>query len=245
VVRPHFISYDHYHFLGREKRNAAITDIADERERLIRLSAETTVDRGGFFENIEDIRKISLKYGIDAMLIVLLTEHGPYRNLTYGELLWEVNMSLAYGMKRISYFTYWEPSYDEHWQWTNAMCDTVGNKMQHYYDVQSINRTVRPVGEYLFDRTSTGVYHIGEIGEKGTAEFTSCGKVQSIEGDCGVIDIFDDGSMYLVNRDFLAQRTFTIRTDASLTVMKDGVFTDQADSTFTLDPGEGVLFKAE
>ena len=245
VVRPHFISYDHYHFLGREKRNAAITDIADERERLIRLSAETTVDRGGFFENIEDVRKIALKYGIDAMLIVLLTEHGPYRNLTYGELLWEVNMSLAYGMKRISYFTYWEPSYDAHWQWTNAMCDTTGKKMQHYYDVQSINRAVRPVGEYLFDRTSTGVYHIGEISEKGTSEFTSCGKVQSIEGDCGVIGIFDDGSMYLVNRDFLAPRTFTIRTDASLTVMKDGVFTDHADNTVTLDPGEGLLFKAE
>ena len=90
VVRPHFISYDHYHFLGREKRNAVIDSTVDERERLIRLSAETTVNRGGFFENIEDIRNVSLKYDLDAMLIVLLTEHGPYRNLTYGELLWGV-----------------------------------------------------------------------------------------------------------------------------------------------------------
>lgn len=242
VVRPHFISYDHYHFLGREKRKAIIDSAVDERERLIRLSAETTVNRGGFFENIEDIRKVSLKYDLDAMLIVLLTEHGPYRNLTYGELLWEVNMSLAYGMKRISYFTYWEPSYDEHWQWTNAMCDTTGKKMQHYYDVQSINKAIKPVGEYLFDRTSAAVYHIGTP-EPGTTAFTSCGKVRSIGGDCGVIGVFDDGTMYLVNRDFLAPRTFKINADAPLTIMKDSVFVDMETNEITLEAGGGALIK--
>ena len=243
VVRPHFISYDHYHFLGRENRKAVLDSTVDERERLIRLSAETTVNRGGFFENIEDIRKIYLKYNLDAMLIVLLTEHGPYRNLTYGELLWEVNMCLAYGMKRLSYFTYWEPYHDEHWQWTNAMCDTEGNKMQHYYDVQSINAAIKPIGSFLFNRTSTGVYHIGDTPEKGTSLFTSFGKIQKIDGECGVIGIFDDGSMYLVNRDFLAPRTFRIHTDAPLTVMKNGVFTDLADREITLAAGEAVLLK--
>ena len=48
-------------------------------------------------------------------------------------------MCLVYGMKRISFFTYWEPAHDEFWQWTNAMCDTEGNKMQHWYDVKEIN----------------------------------------------------------------------------------------------------------
>lgn len=243
VVRPHFISYDHYHFLGRKNRKAVLDSTVDERERLIRLSAETTVNRGGFFENIEDIRRVSLKYDLDAMLIVLLTEHGPYRNLTYGELLWEVNMSLVYGMKRISYFTYWEPYHDEHWQWTNAMCDTEGNKMQHYYDVQSINAAVKPAGEFLFERTSTGVYHIGDAPEKGTSLFTSFGKIQEIEGECGVIGIFDDGSMYLVNRDFLAPRTFRIHSDAPLTVMKNGIFTDLDGDEITLAAGEAVLLK--
>ncbi len=242
VVRPHFISYDHYHFLGRENRNKAICDIADERERLIRLSAESTVDRGGFFENIEEVREVALKYGLDAMLIVLLTEHGPYRNLTYGELLWEVNMCLAYGMKRISYFTYWEPAHDEHWQWTNAMCDTEGNKMPHYYDVQSINKAIRPVGEYLFGRTSTAVYHIGTP-EAGTKDFAGFGKVQAIEGEGGVLGCFDDGTMYLVNRDFLKDNTFTIQADRPMTLWKDGCFVDLTNMTITLAPGEAVLLK--
>ena len=148
-------------------------------------------------------------------------------------------------MKRISYFTYWGVPYDDAWQWANAMCDTEGNKLQHYYDVQSINRVIRPAGEYLFDRTSAGVYHIGGEGEKGTTEFTSCGNVRGIDGDCGVIGVFDDGSMYLVNRDFLAPRTFVIRTDAPLTVMKDGIFVDMTENTVTLDAGAAILFKAE
>ena len=243
VVRPHFLSCDHYHFLGRENRRAVLDSTADERERLIRLSAETTVNRGGFFDNIEDIRNVSLKYSLDAMLIVLLTEHGPYRNLTYGELLWEVNMCLAYGMKRLSYFTYWEPSHDDHWQWTNAMCDTEGRKMQHWYDVQSINAAVKPAGEFLFNRTSAGVYHIGDAPEKNTSLFTSFGKIRKIDGESGVIGIFDDGSMYLVNRDFLAPRTFRIHADTPLTMMKNGVFTDLDGDEITLDPGAAVLLK--
>ncbi|MGN1346650.1 MAG: hypothetical protein ACI4V1_07675 [Eubacteriales bacterium] len=245
VVRPHFLSYDHYHFLGRENRRqtlASLENAVDERERLIRLSAETTVNRGGFFENIEEVRRIALKYSLDAMLIVLLTEHGPYRNLTRSELLWEVNMCLAYGMRRISYFTYWEPAHDEHWQWTNAMCDTTGRKMQHYYDVQSINREIRPAGEYLFRRRSTAVYHIGTP-EPGAAAFASCGKVQKIDGDCGVAGFFDDGSLYLVNRDFLAPRTFRLHASAPLTVMKNGIFEDMPASEITLGPGEAILLQ--
>ena len=151
-------------------------------------------------------------------------------------------MSLAYGMRRISYFTYWEPGHDDHWQWTNAMCDTEGRKMQHYYDVQSINREIRPVGEYLFRRTSEAVYHLGA--EAGTVPFTSHGPVSAIEGDCGVIGCFDDGSLYLVNRDFTNSRTFTIRSDVPLTAMKEGVFTDLPDPAVTLGPGEGILIKA-
>lgn len=97
----------------------------------------------GFFENIEDVRSVAAKYDLAAMLIVLLTEHGPYRNLTRAELFWEVNMCLAYGMKRISYFTYWEPGHDDFWRWTNARATPRATRPSHYEDVSVINRTTR------------------------------------------------------------------------------------------------------
>lgn len=244
-VNPHLISYDHYHFLGRANRNSIVNDdTIDERERLIRLSAETTQNRGGFFENIRDVREVALKYGIDPMLIVLLTEHGPYRNLTYGELMWEVNMCLAYGMRRISYFTYWEPGHDEHWQWTNAMCDTEGNRMQHWYDVKSINAVISDAGRWLFEKKSTAVFHIG-VPEPGAEKFTSYGAVTAIDGENGVIGFFDDDSAYLVNRDFILENIFTIHSDRPLTIRENGYFRPLGDGEkITLKAGEAVLIKA-
>lgn len=246
IVRPHLLSYDHYHFLGRENRKKVNEAQIDERERLIRLSAETTENRGGFFENIRDIRSIALKYGIDPMLIVLLTEHGPYRNLTRGELFWEVNMCLAYGMRRISYFTYWEPSHDEHWQWTNAMCDTVGKKMPHWFDVQAINAEISDAGRYLFDKTSTAVFHIGTP-EAGAEAFTAFGGIETIEGENGVIGFFDDGSVYLVNRDFINRNTFRLCADRPISYRKNGAFITSAPEdvqkqmTVELGAGEAIL----
>ena len=242
IVDPHFISYDHYHFLGRESRNAIDSADIDERERLIRLAAENTENRAEFFENIEDIRNVANKYDLPAMLIVLLTEHGSYRNLTRAELFWEVNMCLAYGMKRISYFTYWEPEHDDFWHWTNAMCDTEGKKTQHYEDATIINKTVRAAGEYLYDKKSDAVFHL-DGKEKGTKQFAGWGNITAIEGSDGVIGCFSDGSFYLVNRDFVNARTYKLCAKAELNIMKNGHFEPLCDNTITLAAGEAVLLK--
>ena len=245
TVRPHLLSYDHYHFLGRKNRNQILQLDVDEREKQIRLAAENLKNRGGFFENIEICRAVAQKYGIPPMLIVLLTEHGPYRNLTIGELFWEVNMCLAYGMKRISYFTYWEPAYSEHWQWTNAMCDTEGRRMQHWYDVRAMNAVVAPIGRMLFDAQSEAVFHIGEP-QEGAQRFASYGAVTAIDGENGVVGFFTGGLVYLVNRDFLCPNTFTLHSSRPLAVFRDGDFAASGSSevTVTLGAGEAVLLRA-
>ena len=246
IVNPHFISYDHYHFLGREGRTETMSlDIADERERLIRLAAEKTEDRGGFFENIEDVRDISCKYDIDQMLIVLLTEHGGYRNLTRAEIFWEINMCLVYGMKRLSYFTYWSLPYEDAWRWTNAMCDIEGNKYPHWFDVQAINAKVKNIGRHLFNTHTKAVYHIGDAPEAGTKLFEGFDHITSVDGQNGVIGFFEDGSIYLVNRDFQNENTFTINSEKPLTYMNEaGYFADLKDNTIRLEAGQAILLKA-
>ena len=242
-VDPHFLSYDHYHFLGRQKA-AGDDGNTDERERLIRLSTQKTEDRGGFFENIEEIRRVGLASRLEQMLIVLLVEHGPYRNLTAAELLWEVNMCLAYGFHRISYFTYWTPDCGtEFWQWDNAMCDLQGNKKQHYYDVQAINKAIMPIGEHLFNTTSAAVFHTGEL-EAGAKAFAGYGPVNSIEGGNAVIGFFEDGSAYLVNRDYQNAATFTVKANGAIAHWENGTFVP-GDSTLTvtLAAGEGILLR--
>lgn len=242
VVNPHFISYDHYHFMGRPIETA-VDNSTDERERMIRASAHTTIDRGGFFQNIEEIRRVGLKNDLEQMLIVLLIEHGPYRNLTYAELMWEVNMCLAYGFHRISYFTYWTPPHDDFWRWTNAMCDRDGNRNQHWYDVQSINRRILPIGKLLFETKSSAVFHIGAP-EAGAKRFDGYGKIHSIDGERAVIGFFENGLIYLVNRDYQNENTLKLSVDGKLQRF-DGINFISCEKTLTLPAGEGVLLKMD
>lgn len=249
TVRPDLLSYDNYSFRGRPNPNAQAEcdaeekDGEDERAKLIRLNAAGLEDRDDFFENLEIIRHIGLENELDQMLIVLLTEHGDYRNLTKAELFWEVNMCLAYGMRRISYFTYWHKgTYDPYWRWDNSMCDTKGNKFQHYYDAQGINKVIRPIGEKLFATKSSAVYHIGNP-EKGTTAFEGFGAVTKVDGENAVIGFFEDGSIYLVNRDFRNENTLTVYAEKELNARINGAFEPVGkEYTVTLPAGEAILF---
>ena len=242
VVQPHFISYDHYHFLGRNVEPEE-DHTTDTRERLIRLSAQTTVDRGGFFENIEEIRRVGLQNDLEQMLIVLLTEHGPYRNLTRAELMWEVNMCLAYGFHRISYFTYWEPPYDPFWRWTNAMSDRSGNRTQHWHDVQAINSRIHPIGKLLFDTKSSAVFHIGKP-EAGAHPFEGYGKIRFIQGENAVIGFFENGLIYLVNRNYQSENTLILSANGKLTRYTENEFVPCSE-TITLSAGDAVLLRID
>lgn len=237
------LSYDHYHFRGREVDEECVSEALNERDRKIRIDAIAPRDQGqGFFENIEDVNLVAKKYDLDPMQIILLIEHGSYRNLTRAEILWEVNMSLAYGMRRISYFTYWTPEYDPFWRCKNAMVDINCEKLPHYYDVQSINKEILDIGRWLFDKNTVEIFHIGTA-EAGTKLFTSYNFITSIDGSDGVISFFDDGSVYLVNRSFQSENTFTIHTDSPMTIRKNGIFVPFEETIISLDAGAAVLLK--
>ncbi len=241
-VSPDYLSYDHYHFMGRkDARHTA--SCCDERERLIREAAMNTQERAGFFTNAEQVRTAALRHGLPAMMIALLTEHGPYRNLTRAELLWESNMCLCYGFKRLSYFTYWEPYHDDFWRWANAMCDTEGRPMPHYYDIQAIAAQLRPVGELLYRLRSAGVWRIGGAAEPlfHSAE-PGCG-LPALEGDNGVAGLFDDGSVYLVNRDCGAPNRFVLPADGLLRFEPAARRFVPAPRELLLEAGEAALLR--
>ncbi len=244
TVKPHFLSYDYYQFMGRPPYARCNEGNEDEREILIRRAAEGVEDREGFFNNLAVIRDLGMENGLDQMLIIQLVEHADCRNLTYAEILWEVNMCLVYGMHRISYFTYWLPEAgNSYFNWNNAMCDTKGNKYQHYYDVQRINKEIHSIGKLLFETKSTEVFHIGEL-PKGTKAFEGYGTITKIDGDNAVIGFFEDGHIYLVNRDFKKENTLTVYAKKELSVYKNGMFESCGNEyTVTLNAGEAVLLK--
>ncbi len=241
TVKPDYISYDHYHF-------------------------QKNTTRKGFFENIEIIRDTAIKNELDPMLIILLTEHMGYADLTKYQIEWEVNMCLTYGMKRISYFTYWLGAELLAEGWSNACMDTTGKIYPHYYDVQEINKWLLPLGNELFDKNSTAVFHTRTKGggslEKGCEAYKSYGDLGEIATDASVvIGFFDDGSFMITNRmytdtensrntvEFLDIASGLEYFDTASSSWKDaeadGIVTRNENGVLcrTFEPGEGMLFR--
>jgi len=176
-VDPHYISYDHYHFKLGGRANE------------------------GYFTNMELIRDKALESGLDPMLIVLLSKHLKFDDLTYSQLMWEVNTSLTYGMKRVSYFTLMIHYYQTESMF-NAIISDQGELYPHYYDVQKINGWLLPLGQELFEKNSTAVFHLqrskSEL-EKNCRMYTGYGDLGAVNGDDFLIGFFDDCSFMITN----------------------------------------------
>ncbi len=245
-VKPDFISYDHYPFLGRNLPGALgeIADIEDEKERLIRIAAKREFNGGEFFANMEIVRAIGLTNNIEQMMIAQLIEHGCCRNLTLPEIRWQINMNLAYGFHRISYFTYWQPDGDaEVWLWDNAMVNLQGEKYPHYYDVQTLNQEIYDMGALLFGTKSEAVFHVDTDEEAGQL-FEGYGSVKKITGGQAVIGFFENGYIYMVNYNFLEEATLSIESDKPLLQYMDGMFHSmEGKCVVTLPAGGAVLLK--
>lgn len=233
-VAPGYVCYDHYHFKQDEVYNGE-----------------------QFFENFEIIRKASLENKLDYMSIILLTQHNDFANLTREQILFESNMCLTYGAKRLSFFTFiLDPDLLE-LGWDNACMSHTGEIYPHYYDVKAVNEKLKPLGDELFGKNSKAVFHITT--DAPTLEFeceayTSYGKLKKVEGEDFVVGFFSDGSFMLTNKKYDDQNTLTFKS-----VKQNLEYFDVTDSTwkeytqkdengnycYTAQGGEGTLFRVK
>ncbi len=254
-VQPEILSYDHYHFC----KGAPIeqVEITDDREKQIYEAAFSKIERAGFFDNIVDVRTACQSHGVPFMVIILLTEHGPYRNLTEAEIRWEVYQSLVYGSKRISYFTYWCPGVDrdegdDMWHWQNAMITRDGKRTPHYDMVQSINKELQLVGDVLLDRKSLAVFHFGRVPDKRVTYWQgSFGDVTSMDAASITAGFFEGNVMLLASKDYELRQPVTFTVTEGKAVQKlnrqSGIWEllTPTDGTYTLTlaAGDGALLR--
>ncbi len=188
VVKPQILSYDYYTFLQGW-------------------------DRETFFENLRIVREESNKAGIPFMVIIQLLTHGPYRDLSKGEIAWQVYNCLAYGAKGISYFTYWTPPDDPVWHPRNGIITWEGERTAHYEEVKEVNKEVKILGNFLNNLKSIGAYHIGVI-PRGGKPLPQGVPISNIEGGDATLGFFQDASgiyyCLLVNMDYKNSREFKV-----------------------------------
>ncbi len=258
VVKPEILSYDHYHFC-KVDAPAEKHDIDDDRERRIYEAATLKMDRPGFFDNIEDALAISQKTDTPFMIIILVVEHGCYRKLTEAEIRWEVFNSLCYGVKRISYFTYWTPGVDRDegdavWHWQNGMINKDGSRNEHFYDVARINRELAAIGDILLPFDVREVFHFGSEPDGKVRYWPgACGDITAMQADRATVGMYDGGYVLLANKNFEAETTVTFSVTADKRVMhfdkQTGLWQPltAANGTYTLTlaAGDGELVRMD
>lgn len=256
-IAPEIISYDHYHFIKGEPMERQ--DIADERESQIFEAACRKVERPGFFDNIEDVRAVSLTDNVPFMIIILVVEHGPYRNLTEAEIRWEVFQSLAYGAARLSYFTYWTPGVDrdegdDMWHWKNGMITKTGEKTDHYHMIARINKDLQAIGDILLGRRSTAVFHLGKVPDgKVTYWQGAFGDMTALDAANLTVGFFEGGYALFANKDYECAQPVTFSVADGKRVMiydkTTGLWKPMTacDSVYTLTllPGDGELIRID
>lgn len=170
TVKPHYLCTDYYAFLSNGRRD-------------------------GYAANLEVLKNASEKYGLDTRLIVLCSEHlGAYKNVTRQEIAWQANLSLLYGTKQLSWYTYAHPEGDPSSK--NEMIDINGNATQHYTDIQAQNAFTRVLGNALYPTRVDKVFSIGEA-VRGLTEYTSYGKLGKIASSGDMLVSFYTNTSYI------------------------------------------------
>lgn len=181
-VKPDYISFDYYDLIG--------ADI-------------TEYHRGGFVKNLADVTSVAKKYNKETRVIVLLTKHGDYSNVTQAEINWQSNLSILFGMKSLSFFTYALPE-DPSFVWEFAMLDADGKTTDHYNAVKNANTTTRVYGDAIYN---TKVDKVFSINNEYTSEFVNNLDTYTSYGDLGevkegidmLVSFYENGTFMIMN----------------------------------------------
>ena len=244
TVKPELLCYDHYHFLKINPDDIKITLPPDSFEAQVYAASLSRDAKSGFYNNLEIIRKSGLKNDIPYMVIVLLVEHGPCRNVTRAELFFEVWQSLAYGCSALSYYSYWE--LPPHNDYNNGIISFDGKKRDHYYDAQEINRRIAPIGEHIALTKSEAVFHVGNsFLHEGVTLFAPYRSIENISGGNFTVGFFEDNTFIIANQDYVSPSSVTVTTKKKLALfnIETDSFELTTENTFTLPAGEGIYLK--
>ncbi|HEX3812146.1 MAG TPA: hypothetical protein VHX59_04815 [Mycobacteriales bacterium] len=112
----------------------------------------------GYFQNWADVRAAGLKYNIPTWTYIQSVGYNGHAIPTAPDLLWQINISLAYGCKGIQYFTYWTPDPARGEGFTSALLTVDGRRTALYSAAKEVNNDyLARIGKVLLPLTSEQV----------------------------------------------------------------------------------------
>ncbi|MGN0069814.1 MAG: beta-galactosidase [Prevotella sp.] len=208
--------------------------------------------RPQFFDNLENVRRVSLREGIPFWAFCLSTAHDPYPIPTDTHLRIEAFSALAYGAQCIQYFTYWTPL-GTIWNFHNAPIDEKGRRTNVYYRVKALNQEIQRLAWVFLGAKATSVGHTGKELPMGTTPLGQLpekfGRVEA-DGQGVLVSQLENGKrrfLMVVNRDIDHAQKVSIGLKKGVQrVLPDGTVEKyRQDQTvdIQLKPGDYALFR--
>jgi hypothetical protein len=214
-----------------------------------------------YFYNWAVIRRYALQAGIPSWVFIQSADFGgeganisKRRRPNEAEILWQINVSLAYGAKGIQYFTYWTPAATH---FGEALVSRDGVLTPLYNYAKRANNYSRVVGKVLLPLTSDSVAHANEEPlPHGATAFKADGYVTSTSGSPVILGKFrkpaggTDRYLLVANRSFAneAETKITLSSSVSKVLELDsqtGTFASVAQQgtlVLRMAPGEARLY---
>lgn len=149
-------------------------------------------DDPNYFLNWQIIREEGLRADLPTWCFIQTLAFRNRRTPTASELLWQINVSLAYGAKCIQYFTYWTPDPARGEGFQPALITVDGQRTERYDASKEINNNwLAQVGKQLKPLVSESVMHANESPlPEGAAGFTPNDYVRAVEGGAVILGQF-------------------------------------------------------
>ncbi len=217
----------------------------------------TDMDREHFFSNLDAMRKIGLDYGVKTATY-LQSNGGPSkRSPSPAEIRYQAMVSLAYGYKQLSYFTWFLPTNRGGESFQGSIVNDQGVPNPNTYEaVSKLNREIHSLGKTLAGLDSLEVYLNGKQygGQLPVPEAFPLLSMDNTEYTVSLLKDKKTGRNYvmLVNNDFtrsmqtsvylnygirsLAQVSPVDGTLKGVDVPSDGIL------TISLEAGDAVLY---
>lgn len=223
TVKPRFISYDHY----------ALMDDGSL--------------RGGYFQNLEAVRRTALANNLPFWNIVLSNAHFHYAEPSPGGLRFQAYTTLAYGARGISYFTYFAPHVGNY---RLAPIDQFGHKTPTWDMLRNVNLQIQRLAPTYVTLKSVGVFHHPNVPE-GCQGLDSSRHLNSLDGGDLLAGEFEgpgaEPYVLIVNKDLHRSTGFGLTPKVAGSISVISAYTGQplgfGGEHVWLAPGQGMLLR--
>ncbi len=165
-----------------------------------------------YFDQLFVAKKIAEKYDKPVWNFTQVTSWNRdcVRNMTYSEIEWLNNTSIACGVTGLQYFCYWTPC-DGAETFENAMISRDGYRTKHFWFVKDINEKLDRIAPYVLSYEHKGVIAYGDTLCRFPKEFKrpSFGNIKEVMSDGMLIGCFEKKGKfmyYMVNTSVLESR---------------------------------------